>query len=73
MIAGILISGFYENGQIVLDELPKINKKVQVFISFTEPLEIKSVRKKRQFGISRRSVIMGDDFNESSEDSKDCL
>ena len=73
-MVGTMISGFYENGQIVLDELPKTNKKVQVFVSFTEPLEIKeNVRKKRQFGISKGSIIMGDDFNDPLEDLKDYM
>jgi Protein of unknown function (DUF2281) len=69
-----MISGFYENGQIILDELPKTNKKVQVFVSFAEPLEIKeSVKKKRQFGISRGNIIMADDFNDPLEDLKDYM
>ena len=73
-MVGTMISGFYENGQIVLDELPKTNKKVQVFVSFTEPLEIKeSTKKKRQFGISKGSIIMGDDFNAPLEDLKDYM
>jgi Protein of unknown function (DUF2281) len=73
-MVGTMISGFYENGQIILDELPKTNKKVQVFVSFAEPLEIKeNVKKKRQFGISRGNIIMADDFNDPLEDLKDYM
>ena len=73
-MVGTMISGFYENGQIVLDELPKTNKKVQVFVSFTEPLEIKeNVRKKRQFGTMKGSFVYPDDFNEPLDDLKEYM
>jgi hypothetical protein len=73
-MVGTMISGFYENGQIVLDDLPKTNKKVQVFVSFTEPLEIeKKAKKKRQFGTMKGSFIIPDDFNEPLDDLKDYM
>ncbi len=60
-MVGTMISGFYENGQIVLDELPKTNKKVQVFVSFAEIVEIEeNGEKKRQFGISKENIITDD-------------
>ncbi len=73
-MVGTMISGFYENGQIVLDDLPKTNKKVQVFVSFAEPLEIaEKTKKKRQFGTMKGSFIMSDDFNEPLDDLKDYM
>lgn len=73
-MVGTMISGFYENGQIILDELPKTNKKVQVFVSFVEPLEIEGkTKEKRQFGISKGNIIMNSDFNDPLDDLKDYM
>ncbi|MCU0467824.1 MAG: DUF2281 domain-containing protein [Arcicella sp.] len=73
-MVGTMISGFYENGQIVLDDLPKTNKKVKVFVSFTEPLEIEEkTKKKRQFGTMKGSFTVPDDFNEPLDDLKDYM
>jgi Protein of unknown function (DUF2281) len=73
-MVGTMISGFYENGQIVLDDLPKTNKKVQVFVSFAEPLEIEEkTKKKRQFGTMKGSFIIPDDFNKPLDDLKDYM
>jgi len=73
-MVGTMISGFYENGQIILDELPKTNKKVQVFVSFVEPLEIEGKTKgKRQFGTMKGSFIIPDDFNEPLDDLKEYM
>lgn len=67
------IKGYYENGHIVLEELPKTNDRMEVIITFTEEIK-EQPKQKRQFG-SGKGIIkyMSPDFNEPLDDLKDYM
>jgi len=67
------VKGFYENGKIVLDELPKTDEKMEVIVTFTKEIK-EQPKQKRQFGSMKGIVIrMDDDFNEPLDDLKDYM
>ncbi|MCP9766801.1 hypothetical protein EGI22_02700 [Lacihabitans sp. LS3-19] len=57
------INGIYENGQIILNELPKNIKKAQVKVIFEEE-EVNENSGKRKMGIFRGQFEVSDDFDE---------
>ncbi len=68
------ITGTYQNGQVFLEEIPKTKKKLKVFVTFMEEVDI--VNKpitKRPFGILKGSVKLSDDFNEPLDDLKEYM
>ena len=59
------ITGTYQNGQVFLEEIPKTKKKMKVFVTFMEEVDIiNKPLMKRPFGILKGSVTLSDDFNE---------
>jgi hypothetical protein len=67
------IKGYYENGQVILEELPTTNGRVDVIITFTEELK-EQPKQKRQFGSMKGLILkMDDDFNDPLDDLKDYM
>jgi len=67
------VKGFYENGKVVLEELPKTDERMEVIITFTKEIKEES-KQKRQFGSMKGLIIkMDDDFNEPLDDLKDYM
>lgn len=74
------IEGTYENGQVTLNELPPVQKKMKVIVTFLgadqPPSDLTggSVRigslKKRQGGSMKGQIHVPDDFNEPLDDLK---
>jgi hypothetical protein len=59
------IKGIYENGKIILDELPQGDSKMEVFVTFVKPIKEKTPKPKRIFGIGKGIITyMSDDFDE---------
>lgn len=67
------VKGFYENGKIVLDELPKTDEKMEVIVTFTKEIK-EQPKQKRQFG-SAKGILkyMSPDFNEPLDELKDYM
>ncbi len=55
------IKGIYDNGKIVLDEIPAIKNKGKVVVTFLEEIEILS--QKCRLGSLKGKVGIPDDFN----------
>ncbi|HMR84924.1 MAG TPA: hypothetical protein PKE30_17380 [Niabella sp.] len=69
------IKGVYNNGQIILEELPETDKPVEVLVTFTEKVVKKDdVETTRKFGFGKGSLLyMSPDFNEPLDDLKDYM
>lgn len=65
------IEGTYENGQITLDELPPVEKKMKVVVTFLG--EENAEQRKRQAGSLKGKIHVPDDFNEPLDDLKDYM
>ncbi len=67
------IKGYYEDGNIVLEEQPPVNKKTAVIVTFIE--EQKNVRKKGGviIGGFEGMITVPDDFDEPLEDLKEYM
>ena len=74
----------YENGQIIWDEQPPVQKKTKVVVTFLEEDTLSqpnpaggAVRlgslKKRQGGSMKGQIHVPDDFNEPLDDLKDYM
>ena len=67
------VKGFYENGHVVLEELPKTNERMEVIITFTQEIK-EQPKQKRQAGFAKGIVkYMSPDFNEPLDDLKDYM
>jgi len=69
------ISGVYNNGNIILDEMPSLSKPVKVIVTFMEDEDI-IVKKKKPLvaGFGKGTVsFMSPDFNEPLDDLKDYM
>ena len=68
------IKGIYDNGQIVLDEMPPIKNKSKVVVTVLEEIESPaSPIKKRPFGSLKGKIGISDNFNEPLDDLKDYM
>lgn len=70
------IKGTYDNGQIIWDETPPIQKRTKVIVTFLEesmPIHEESLTQKRQGGSMKGEVWMADDFNEPLDDLKEYM
>jgi len=66
------IKGYYDHGQIVLEENPPVQTKTEVMVTFlTEEVIPKST--KRTLGGLEGLVPLPDDFNEPLDDLKDYM
>ncbi|MEO6136010.1 MAG: hypothetical protein ABIP35_12700 [Ginsengibacter sp.] len=66
------IKGTYENGKIVLDEIPPIKKKSKVVVTFLEESQTTST-KNRRLGSLKGKIGIPDNFNEPLDDLKDYM
>ncbi len=66
------IKGIYENGQIVLDEIPQAKNKSKVVVTFLEEIQ-PAYLKKRRLGSLKGKISMPEDFNEPLDDLKDYM
>ncbi len=66
------IKGIYNNGQIVLDEIPPTKNKSKVVVTFLEEIPSHPF-KKRHFGSLKGKIGIPDNFNEPLDDLKDYM
>jgi len=62
------IKGYYENGQIVLEEKPHIQNKAGVIVTFLTDEKDVHKKAKRILGVLTGKISIPDNFNEQSED-----
>ncbi|GAB4030973.1 DUF2281 domain-containing protein [Spirosoma gilvum] len=63
------IQGTYDHGQIILDEVPSIQKRMKVIVTFLEEeTDSTNDKRKRQGGSMKGEVWMTDDFNDPLDD-----
>lgn len=69
------IQGTYENGRIIWDETPPVQKRTKVIVTFLEdePVTIARNKRKRQGGSMKGEVWMADNFNEPLDDLKEYM
>lgn len=67
------IKGYYDHGQIILEETPPVKNKTEVMVTFLteEPKTNESV--KRKLGGLEGKVNLPQDFNEPLDDLKDYM
>lgn len=66
------IKGIYNNGQIVLDEIPPTKNKSKVVVTFLEEIPSPPF-KKRSLGSLKGKIGIPDNFNEPLDDLKDYM
>ncbi len=64
------IKGIYDNGQIVLDEIPPTINKSKIVVTFLEEIQ-PSPSQKRCLGSLKGKIGIPDNFNEPLDDLKD--
>lgn len=64
------IKGIYDNGQIVLDEIPPTKNKSKVVVTFLEEIQ-PSPSQKRRLGSLKGKIGIPDNFNQPLDDLKD--
>jgi Protein of unknown function (DUF2281) len=69
------IEGTYENGQIILDELPPVQQKTKVVVTFLNEKEgLESTQSNViRFGSMKGLIRIGEDFNEPLDDLRDYM
>lgn len=68
------ISGTYENGHVFLEEIPQVNHKIKVFVTFMEEIPVKvKPKQERLLGTMKGSFKLSSDFNEPLDDLKDYM
>jgi hypothetical protein len=65
------IEGIYENGQVILKEIPPKMKRVKVLITFMEEADADIPLKKRPLGTMKGTIKMSEDFNDPLEGLND--
>lgn len=65
------IKGYYDHGQIILQEAPPVETKTEVMVTFLTE-EVKPVGKRKLGGLEGK-VTLPDDFNEPLDDFKDYM
>jgi uncharacterized protein DUF2281 len=66
------IKGYYDHGQIVLEETPLVNAKTEVMVTFLTEESV-NVPVKRKLGGLEGKVPLPEDFNEPLDDLKDYM
>ena len=67
------IKGYYDHGQIVLEETPPVKTKTEVMVTFLTGETAKNQSPKRKLGGLEGKVTIPDDFNEPLGDLKDYI
>ena len=67
------IKGYYDHGRIVLEEIPPVETKTEVMVTFlTSETKITSDGKRKLGGLEGK-VSIPEDFNEPLDDLKDYM
>jgi hypothetical protein len=67
------IKGYYDHGQIILEETPPVKNKTEVMVTFlTEDIKANSPVKRKLGGLEGK-VNLPEDFNEPLDDLKDYM
>ncbi|HEY2583378.1 MAG TPA: DUF2281 domain-containing protein [Mucilaginibacter sp.] len=67
------IKGYYDHGQIILEETPPVETKTEVMVTFlTEETKINTGVKRKLGGLEGK-VPLPEDFNEPLDDLKDYM
>ena len=67
------IKGYYDHGQIILQETPPVKNKTEVMVTFlTEEVNSKSSPRRKLGGLEGK-VTIPEDFNEPLNDLKDYM
>jgi len=67
------IKGYYDHGQIVLEEIPPVKTKTEVMVTFLTGETKNNEPGKRKLGGLEGKVTLPDDFNEPLDDLKDYM
>lgn len=67
------IKGYYEQGQIIMEEEPPVHTKTEVMITFLIDEDKVNGNQKRIPGGLKGKVALPDDFNEPLADLKDYM
>lgn len=67
-----VIKGIYEDGKIILEEIPKHPNKSKVLVTFLEEKQTSPTQKRRLDSLKGK-VGIPDDFNEPLDDLKDYM
>lgn len=66
------IKGIYDNGKIVLEEMPPTKNKSKVVVTFLEEMQAPAI-KKRQLGSLKGKIGIPDNFNDPLDDLNDYM
>jgi len=67
------IKGYYDHGQIVLEETPLVKTKTEVMVTFLTEAAAEDRPAKRKLGGLEGKVNIPEDFNEPLDDLKDYI
>ena len=67
------IKGYYDHGQIILEEAAPVDTKTDVMVTFLPSGPEDNARPKRKLGGLEGLVNLPDDFNEPLDDFKDYM
>lgn len=62
------IKGYYDHGQIVLEEIPAVKNKTEVMVTFMTEITVGDKNVKRKLGGLEGKVTLPEDFNEPLDD-----
>ena len=69
-----IVEGIYKNGQVILNEIPKIDKPVKVMVTFIEDTEKYNKSDERKPGFLKGFfTYIAPDFNEPLDELKDYM
>ncbi len=66
------VEGFYENGQVYLNEIPPVKDKIRVVVTFMSEIGVYTFPKRR-LGSLQGKIGLPDDFNEPLDDLKEYM
>ncbi len=67
------IKGYYDHGQIVLEETPPVKSKTEVMVTFLTETSSVNKTSKRKLGGLEGKVNLPEDFNEPLDDFKEYM
>jgi len=69
-----VVEGIYKNGQVILNEIPKIDKPVKVMVTFIDETEKSNTNNERKPGFLKGFFTYIDpNFNEPLDELKDYM
>jgi hypothetical protein len=67
------VKAIYDKGKVIFKEDPKIDKKMDVIVTFLSDTEVENSKKMRTPGSLKGKLSIPDDFNEPLDDLKDYM